>query len=119
MGKALSDEQLARYRTDGYLVLPSFFGADALTLIDKTIRELTDRALAGGDYSKVLELEPEASDDRRVARRIFSPYDQHDEFKALAHDERLLDTVEALIGPDITLQHSKLNMKPPRVGSGV
>jgi ectoine hydroxylase-related dioxygenase (phytanoyl-CoA dioxygenase family) len=37
----------------------------------------------------------------------------------LAHDPRLLDKVESLIGHDFSLQHSKLNMKPAKVGSVV
>jgi ectoine hydroxylase-related dioxygenase (phytanoyl-CoA dioxygenase family) len=37
----------------------------------------------------------------------------------LANDERLADAVESLIGPNFNLQHSKLNMKPAKVGSPV
>ena len=37
----------------------------------------------------------------------------------MAEDPRLLDAVEQLIGPNIVLQYSKLNVKPPRVGSVV
>ncbi len=66
-----------------------------------------------------LELEPEPVDGQRVPRRIFNPYDQHQAFRDLAEDPRLLDRVESLIGPDFNLQHSKLNMKPAKVGSVV
>ena len=62
---------------------------------------------------------PEPVDGQRVPRRIFSPFDQHETFRALGTDARLLDKVESLIGPDFHLQHSKLNMKPARVGSVV
>jgi ectoine hydroxylase-related dioxygenase (phytanoyl-CoA dioxygenase family) len=115
----LTDEQVVQYRNEGYVVVERLFGADDLAKVDATIRQMTDQALAGGDFSKVLELEPEPIDGRRVPRRIFSPYDQHETFRALAHDPRLLDKVESLIGPDFSLQHSKLNMKPAKVGSVV
>jgi ectoine hydroxylase-related dioxygenase (phytanoyl-CoA dioxygenase family) len=115
----LTDEQLRHYKTEGYVVLPSFFGRDDLAKIDDTIRSLVDRALSGDDMSKVLELEPEPVDGQRVPRRIFNPYDQHAAFRALAEDSRLLDCVEQIIGPDFNLQHSKLNMKPAKVGSVV
>lgn len=119
--RGLSDEQIELYRTEGFLVLPSFFGADALEAVDVTIRDLTDRALAGGpeEMAKVLELEPDEIDGGRVPRRIFNPFDQHETFRELALDDRLLDVIESLIGPDINLQHSKLNMKPAKVGSVV
>jgi ectoine hydroxylase-related dioxygenase (phytanoyl-CoA dioxygenase family) len=90
-----------------------------LAVIDRTISEMIDQALAGEDMSSVLELEPEPVDGRRVPRRIYSPYDAHQTFRNLAADARLVDRIESLIGPHINLQHSKLNMKPARVGSVV
>ena len=93
--------------------------ADDLARVDATVRQMTEQVLAGGDFSKVLELEPEPVDGKRVPRRIFNPYDQHETFRALAQDPRLLDKIESLIGGDFNLQHSKLNMKPAKVGSVV
>lgn len=113
----LTPEQVRHYRIEGYVVAESVFGRADLATIDETIRELTDRALGGEDMSRILELEPEPLDGRRVPRRIFNPYDQHPAFRALAEDPRLLDRIESLIGPDFNLQHSKLNMKPAKVGS--
>ena len=116
---SLTEEQAEQYRNEGFVVVERLFDEADLTRVDATIRQMTDQALLGGDFSKVLELEPEPVDGRRVPRRIFSPYDQHETFRALAHDPRLLDKVESLIGHDFSLQHSKLNMKPAKVGSAV
>jgi len=116
---SLSDEQIEQYRNEGFVVVESLFGADDLARVDATIRQMTDQALSSGDYSKVLELEPDPMDGQRVPRRIFNPYDQHETFRTLAHDPCLLDKIESLIGCNFNLQHSKLNMKPPKVGSAV
>ncbi len=116
---SLTDEQIEQYRNEGFLVVERLFDADDLKRVDRTIRAMTDAALKGGDFSKVLELEPEPIDGQRVPRRIFSPYDQHETFRDLAHDPRLLDKIESLISPNFNLQHSKLNMKPAKVGSAV
>lgn len=116
---ALTDEQIEQYHNEGFVVIERLFGADALARVDATIRQLTEQALAGGDYGKVLELEPEPVEGRRVPRRIFNPYDQHESFRVLAHDPRLCDKIESLIGGHFNLQHSKLNMKPAKVGSAV
>lgn len=113
----LSPTELAHYHTEGYIVVDSLFNRDDLARIDSTIGELVERAVGGEDMSKVLELEPEPLDGRRVPRRIFNPFDQHPAFRSLATDERLLDRIESLIGPSFNLQHSKLNMKPAKVGS--
>jgi ectoine hydroxylase-related dioxygenase (phytanoyl-CoA dioxygenase family) len=116
---SLSDEQIDQYRTEGFLVVERLFDAADLARVDATIRQMTEQALAGGDFSKVLELEPQPVDGKRIPRRIFNPYDQHETFRALALDPRLLDKIESLIGGDFNLQHSKLNMKPAKVGSPV
>ena len=116
---SLSDEQIDQYRNEGFIVIERLFDASDLARVDAAIRQLTDVALRGGDFSKILELEPEPVDEQRVPRRIFNPYDQHDNFRELAHDPRLLDKVESLINGNFNLQHSKLNMKPARVGSAV
>ena len=115
----LSDQQVEQYKTEGYVVVPSVFGPDVIARIDATIRQLTDRALSGDDMSKILELEPEPVNGQRVPRRIYNPYDQHEAFRALATDARIVDGIESLIGPNINVQHSKLNMKPASVGSRV
>jgi len=117
--KALSDHQIDSYRRDGYLVLPGFFSSDEMGEVDKAIREVTDRALAGGDYSKILELEPGAEDGERVPRRIYRPFERHETFHRIGSGPRLLDCLAALIGPDIAYQYSKINMKPARLGSVV
>ena len=119
MKSTLSPREIEQYRTEGYVVVPNLFSRDELQRTDACIRELTRSALASGDYSKVMELEPEAVDGERVARRIYDPFEQHADFRALGTDPKILDRIETLIGPDIGIQHSKLNMKPAKVGSVV
>ena len=118
---ALSDDQKDFYFREGYLVVQRLFDREDLATVDRTIREMTDAAIASGDFSRIMELEPEPDpvDGRRVCRRIYNPFEQHESFRQLATDARMLDRIESLIGPDINLQHSKLNMKPAKVGSVV
>ncbi len=116
---ALTDQQVEQYRTEGYLVVPSVFGPDRLAEMDRTIRTLTDVAIASGKVADIMELEPEPLDGQRVPRRVYNPFDQHDVFAKLATDDLILDRIVSLIGPDFGLHHSKLNMKPHKVGSVV
>jgi len=98
-------EQIEQYRNEGFIVVERLFDADDMARVDATIQQMTDQALGGDDFSKILELEPQPVDGKRVPRRIFNPYDQHETFRALAHDSRLLDKIESLIGGDFNLQH--------------
>src|SRR5690349_2314260 len=115
----LTSEQIQQYKTEGYLVVHRVYSRDDLQRLDQTIRDMTKMALAEGNFSKILELEPEPVNGERVPRRIYNPFEQHETFRSLGTDARLLDKIESLIGPNFGLQHSKLNMKPARVGSVV
>ncbi|MGH9448179.1 MAG: phytanoyl-CoA dioxygenase family protein, partial [Terriglobia bacterium] len=112
-------EEVDHYRREGYMVAQSVFSAQDIAGLNHTIEEISSRALASGNYENILEVEPELIDGRRAVRRIYNPFEQHEAFRSLVVDDRLLDRVECLIGPSIQLQHSKLNMKAARVGSPV
>ena len=49
----LSEEQVEHYRREGYVVVERLFGPDDLARVDATIRQMTDQALSGGDFSKL------------------------------------------------------------------
>jgi ectoine hydroxylase-related dioxygenase (phytanoyl-CoA dioxygenase family) len=119
MTHSLSEAEIQQYRTEGYVVVPRLFNSDELRRAGETIQEMTRNALAGGDHSKILELEPEKVDGEVVARRIYHPFHQHETFRGMATNPKVMDRIEALIGPDFGIQHSKLNMKPAKVGSVV
>lgn len=120
MGTPLTLEQVRQYQTEGYVVVERLFDARDLARVEEAISELSQKALASPEImGEILELEPELVEGQPVARRIFNPYDQHEAFQALARDSRMMDSITSLIGSNFNLQHSKLNMKPPRVGSAV
>jgi phytanoyl-CoA hydroxylase len=116
---AMSAMESEHFRREGYLVLPRMFAESEVTAVTDAVSDIARAAFASGDHSAILEVEPELVDGAPVPRRIYDPFLQHQAFRAMATDSRLLDRIEALIGPDIALQHSKLNMKAARVGSVV
>ena len=116
----LNDEQLAQYREEGFVVVPGLFGREDLRAAEAAIDELTERAVNDpANLAKVLELEPEPVDGRRIPRRLYNPFLAHEGFRSIATHEKLLSCIEDLVGPHIDIQHSKLNMKPAHVGSVV
>lgn len=115
----LTDQEIEHYNDQGYVVVPSVFSGTELSDLDETIRSLTREAIESGEIEKVMELEPDLIDGEPIPRRIYNPFEQHEAFRSLATDNRVLDRIECLIGPDIGLHHSKLNMKPAKVGSVV
>ena len=114
---SLSSENIEQYQVDGYTVVPSLFEEGELATVDQCIRDLTKTAIDSGEPDKIMELEPNPVNGEQVPRRIYNPFQQHECFHNLATDDRVLDRIESLIGPDIEFHHSKLNMKPAKVGS--
>ncbi|QMU75822.1 phytanoyl-CoA dioxygenase family protein [Streptacidiphilus sp. PB12-B1b] len=112
MGITLSQGQVDFYRENGFCVAEGIFDAAVI----EQARAVVDGLLSSADLASVAEAEPE---DGSRARRIWAPTSRDKLFAGIAEDTRLLDAVEQLIGPDIVLQYSKLNVKPPRVGSVV
>ena len=103
----LTDQEIEHYNDQGYVVVPSVFSGTELSDLDETIRGLTREAIESDEIEKVMELEPDLIDGEPIPRRIYNPFEQHEAFRALATDNRVLDRIECQNGPDIGLQHSK------------
>jgi hypothetical protein len=112
MSELLSKGQLKAYQEDGFCLAEGLIDPK---LVDRS-RAVVDRLLSSPRVSEVAEAEPE---DPTKARRIWSPTSRDSVFSEIAENSRLLDAVAQLIGEDIVFQYSKLNIKPPRVGSAV
>lgn len=92
----LAQEQVEQYRTDGFVTLRGFFGEAELDPVDRYLRANAD-----------VPWEHKNDDPLREAHYYHRPvYD-------LCTHPRLLDAVEALLGPDVVLLYSHiLNKKP-------
>lgn len=119
MGWSLSSAEVEQYRRDGCLLVESVLDDEDLQRLDDAIREVTAAAIGSDRSAELIELEPGTDSGPPRVRRILNPYERHAAFRAAAHDPRIVDRVESLIGTDLDLQHSKLNMKPAQVGSPV
>lgn len=112
MGSVLTTSQVDFYRENGFCVVEGLLDS---SVVDRA-RGVVDALITSPEVGEVAEAEPE---DSSVARRIWSPTARDKVFGEMTEDPRLLDAVGQLIGGDIVLQYSKLNVKPPRVGSVV
>ncbi len=114
----LTKGQIGHYHREGWLLVEGVLDAADLAGLREAIHEVTAAARAGAIDGGFIELEP-ADTGTPALRRIIDPYARHEAFRVVAHDPRVVDRVESLLGPDLDLHHSKLNCKPARVGSPV
>jgi phytanoyl-CoA hydroxylase len=115
----LTTEQIAQYQRDGYTLFPGFLGSgEAEELLSDIESICAGNTLANHDKSR-LEMEPNQPPDGASVRRLYEPCTYYPRFRALSESERLLRCVEQLLGSNLLFHYSKINMKPPSVGSVV
>lgn len=113
----MTEEQRKEYVESGFTVVPNFLsGAQLKSLLAEIDRICGDNTLAAHDKSK-LEMEPNQKPDGRLVRRIYQPCTHYARFRELSESPGLLDRVEMLLGSNLVFHYSKINMKPPAIGS--
>ncbi len=119
MGDVLSDAQIAAYRRDGFVAIPSLVDARWIDRLDEVTSHFIEmsRTLPASDAR--FDLEPDHSEAMPRLRRLNSPVDQHETYWEFASRSVIVDAVCDLIGPDVKFHHGKLNFKAPHGGEEV
>jgi ectoine hydroxylase-related dioxygenase (phytanoyl-CoA dioxygenase family) len=103
--------QKAQYEHQGYLVFPRLLDAAELQSLRQALAEVL--AEAEGLTESTAKFSIVRSGGQSHVRRIFNPIQHHPAFHDLVFNPKIVDVVENLLGPDIQLHHTKLNLKPP------
>src|SRR5262245_41301511 len=115
----ITDAQVGAYHRDGFIVVPDLLPAAALSELRQIIAELVAGAAAVETHTEVYDLEPGHTRAAPRVRRIKSPHAVHPAFDAVIKSPAVIEVISGLIGPDLRLHSSKLNMKSAIYGSPV
>ena len=116
----LTAAERAFYDENGYVLKRGLISPDAISQIDREIAGLHERmadAMPDGVGISWEEFE-DAHAPKRIRQLMHSEVVSEGLNRALRCDA-MLDIIEALIGPDISLYHSKLLMKAARDGTAI
>ncbi len=119
MSEVLDATQIETYRADGYLVLESRVPMAIVEQIRAEIARFTDMARGMTASDDRLDLEDSHRPDAPRVRRVKLPHTQSSVVDALMRSDHVLAPVRDLIGPDLRLQTTKLNMKSAGFGAAV
>ena len=115
----LNDRQITQFRHDGFTTCRDFLTRDELEELVQDMESICHgHTLAEHDATR-MEMEPNQPPHGASVRRLYEPCTHYDSFKALSRSTMLLDYIEQLVGKNILFHYSKLNMKPPEIGSVV
>ena len=116
----ITDQDVAFYRENGYLVVPDVLDADILARARAALDELVANAAAVTAHTDVYDLEPGHTPANPKVRRIKQPDTHTPVFWEIANYRPMVEILEKLLGPSgVRLQTSKINLKEPHHGSPV
>ena len=104
------------YRRQGHLTINNVFSPAEM---DAVVRDIE---AWGASFLEALPADQRAwyidggVSARTVLRKLDNPHAHRDAVQALARDRRLLDLVETLIGPGVSVYFSQIFFKPPEGG---
>lgn len=112
------DELVRAYHADGYVIVSNLL--DPVEVVE--LRAVTDRieaAAEGLDTETPVYDFVTSPDGRTTIERIKKPHRIDPFYTALARHPRILAVLSALIGPNLRLSHSKINMKAANGGAAL
>jgi phytanoyl-CoA hydroxylase len=102
----LSAAEITAYHEDGFIVVADVFSPAEI------------EALRTAEASPAIQSALAEAGNAQRTVHLLELTTRHPAFLALAGDPRIIRRLQALLGPDIQLQHSKLATKPAKPGTG-
>jgi phytanoyl-CoA hydroxylase len=115
----ISDKDVETYRRDGVIVVPEVLDGETLGQVRQVIAELVAGAAEVTEHTEIYDLEPGHTRENPRVRRIKTPHKVHPIFNEIVRSAPVIDILKKLIGPNLRLHGSKLNMKSAQYGSPV
>jgi ectoine hydroxylase-related dioxygenase (phytanoyl-CoA dioxygenase family) len=115
----ISDWDVETYRRDGVIVVPEVLDGETLGQVRQVIAELVAGAAEVTEHTEIYDLEPGHTRENPRVRRIKTPHKVHPIFNEIVRSAPVIDILKKLIGPNLRLHGSKLNMKSAQYGSPV
>jgi phytanoyl-CoA hydroxylase len=115
----LSQQHIDGYRNEGFACVQEFVSAARIAAFRDEVEAITGRSTVADHDAERVEMEPGQGPQGNKIRRIYEPCEYYACFRDFAESAEILDAVEQLVGSDILLHYSKLNMKPAELGSVV
>ena len=119
MPETLTQDQIAFYQESGYLVLENQIPDSWMHRIRTEISRFEDEAALLNESNDRLDLEDSHTKHAPRLRRIKLPHTISNDLKELMLSDYILGPARDLIGPNLHLHTSKLNMKSAGYGAAV
>lgn len=108
----LTDEHLKSFDDNGFLWLEGLLSEAEVNLYKGELDRLVNDPVLRESEVSIIEKETE------VVRSIFEIHKRSDTFKQLAKDKRIADAARQIVGSDVYIHQSRINLKQAMHGAG-
>lgn len=112
----LTEEQVATYREQGFILVPNVFSADDVAELNRVTDAFVETSRSLTQSDSVFDIGPDHSHAAPKLRRIKHPTENHPAFDKAMRNPKLVGILQQLLGKAVRFDHAKLNIKP--VGGG-
>jgi len=119
MPEVLTEAQIRSYHENGFLVLEHHLTDNIVAGIRAEIARFEEEARSMTASNNRLDLEDSHTEENPRLRRIKLPHKISDFMRELMYSDQILAPARDLIGPDLRLHTTKLNMKSAGYGAAV
>jgi phytanoyl-CoA hydroxylase len=115
----ISDDDVARYRREGFLVVPDVLSPQEVTDLQRVTEKFVEASRTATAHTDVFDLEPGHNAVEPRLRRIKSPHRHHAVYASMVRHPGIVAILQRLWGPNVRFDQSKLNLKAAGFGSPV
>lgn len=115
--EVLTEEQVRFYDENGYVVLENHLPAEVVEAAKAELARFREMARGLRESDDVLDLEDSHTPDDPRVRRVKHPHKNSPMVRDLMLSDHILAPVRDLVGPDVRLSTSKLNVKAAKYGA--
>jgi len=115
----ISEQDVAFYNKNGYLVVRNVLSDTEVKELRRVTESFVEQARQVSAHNDIYDLEDSHSADDPRVRRIKTPHAHHKSYAKLVAQPNILKILQALWGPSIRFDVSKLNLKAAGYGAPV
>ena len=115
----ISDNQLETYKTTGFIVVEDLIPKNLLNRIKSVVSHITQSAKGLEVHNEVFDFEDSHTPTEPRIRRIKMPHKLDKIFLELLRQPQMEAILTKILGPNVRLHGSKLNIKAPKYGAPV
>ena len=115
----MEKDQIDQFWKEGYVVVESVVPRELIEEANIVLKQLIEASCKVNSSNSIFDLSDQHTEHVPSVRRIKDPHLVHPVYDQIMRSEAVLDCVRALLGPDLRMEHSKLNIKQAKGGEAV